>query len=367
MTEQFMLDGAPGAFASFNGKVYSYFGGTSYYELHKHEDVIKAAAEALIKYGITSSSSRSSYGTTQLLLEVERESAQFFNTEDAVYLSSGFLTDLAALQALVNQNLFDVVFIDEISHYSNNYAAKLSGKPIHQFAHLDYSDLEEKLKVFLLKDQKPLIITDGIFPIFGRIAPVKEYMSIAEKYNGIVWIDDAHGLGVIGKSGRGTTEHFGLASERVFFGGTFSKAFGGFGGIIPGRKTFTDEIRNGQIQNGATPVPSAAAAASLTGMKILKANPEMRTKLWLNADRLKSGLAQIGIKTDNTSVPITAWKMKSVAEMQKIQSELKKKDIIIQLINYVGAGDGGALRIVAFSTHSNEQIDNLIYELKKIL
>lgn len=367
MTEQFMLDGAPGAFASFNGKIYSYFGGTSYYELHKHEDVIKASTEALIKYGITSSSSRSSYGTTQLLLDVESEAANFFNTEDAVCLSSGFLTDLAALQALVNQNLFDVVFIDEISHYSNNYAAKLSGKPIHQFAHLNYSDLEEKIKTVLLNDQKPLIITDGIFPIFGRIAPVKQYLSIAKKYNGIVWIDDAHGLGVIGENGKGTVEHSGITSERVLFGGTFSKAFGGFGGVIPGRKTFIDEIRNDQIQNGATPVPSSAAAASLTGMRILKSNPEMRTKLWLNANRLKTGLADLGIYTDNTSVPIAAWKMKSLAEMQKIQSELKKKDIIIQLINYIGAGDGGALRTVVFSTHSNEQIDNLINELKRIL
>ncbi|MFA7419969.1 MAG: aminotransferase class I/II-fold pyridoxal phosphate-dependent enzyme, partial [Melioribacteraceae bacterium] len=252
-------------------------------------------------------------------------------------------------------------------HYSNNYAAKLSGKPIHQFAHLEFTDLEAKIKSVLLKNQKPLIITDGVFPIFGRIAPVKEYLSIAVKYNGIVWIDDAHGLGVIGENGRGTVEHSGITSERVFFGGTFSKAFGGFGGVIPGRKAFIDEIRNDQIQNGATPVPSAAAAASLTGMKILKSNTEMRTKLWLNANRLKSGLAQIGIKTDNTSVPITAWKMKSVSEMQKIQSELKKKDIIIQLINYIGAGDGGALRTVVFSTHSNEQIDNLIYELKRIL
>jgi 7-keto-8-aminopelargonate synthetase-like enzyme len=227
--------------------------------------------------------------------------------------------------------------------------------------------LEEKIKAVSLNDQRPLIISDGIFPIFGRIAPVKEYLLIAEKYNGIVWIDDAHGLGVLGENGRGTVEHSGVTSERVFFGGTFSKAFGGFGGIIPGKKEFIDEIRNDQIQNGATPVPSVAAAASLTGMRILKSNPEMRTKLWLNANRLKSGLAQIGIKTDDTSVPIAAWKMKSVAEMQKIYNELKKKDIIIQLINYVGAGDGGALRIVVFSTHTNEQIDNLVCELKRIL
>ncbi|MFA5803301.1 MAG: pyridoxal phosphate-dependent aminotransferase family protein [Melioribacteraceae bacterium] len=363
----YLMNSAPGAITKINGKEYFYFGGTSYYELHKNEDVINSAINALKKYGINSSSSRNSFGTTQLILEVEKEAAEFFNCEDAVYLSSGFLTDLAAVQSFINKNMFDVVFIDEVSHYSNEYAAKLSGKPIYKFSHLDDADLEEKIFHNLQPHQKPLIITDGIFPVFGKIAPIHKYLSIIEKYNGILWVDDAHALGILGLNGRGTYEHYGLTSERFYFGGTFSKAFGGFGGIIPGNKKFIGEIKNNQIQNGSTPPPSSAAAASLTGLKLVKSKPEMKLKLWENAKRLKTGLRNLGIEAEDTNVPISAWTMNSKLEMLKLQNELMKKNIVIQYIQYIGTGEKGALRIVVFSSHTSEQIDNLIYELKKII
>jgi len=232
---------------------------------------------------------------------------------------------------------------------------------------MDDADLEKKMSNNLLPRQQPLIITDGIFPIFGKIAPVKKYLSIIEKFNGILWVDDAHALGILGPNGRGTYEHYGLTSERFYFGGTFSKAFGGFGGIIPGNKKFIDEIKNNQIQNGATPPPSSATAASLTGLKLVKSKPELRLKLWENAKRLKTGLRSLGIDVEDTNVPIVAWEMGSKSEMQKIQKELMKKNIVIQYIQYIGSGNDGALRIVVFSSHTSWQIDNLIYELKKII
>lgn len=365
--QTYLMDSAPGAKTIINGKECFYFGGTSYFELHKNEEVINSAINALKKYGINSSSSRNSYGTTQLLLDVEKEAAEFFNCEDAVYLPSGFLTDITAVHALSSRKMFDVVFMDEVSHYSNEYAAKLCGKPIYKFSHLDYVDLEEKISKNLTSGQKPLIITDGIFPIFGKVAPIQKYMSIIEKFNGTLWVDDAHALGILGSNGRGTYEHYGLTSERFYFGGTFSKAFGGFGGIIPGNKKFIDEIKNNQIQNGATPPPSSAAAASLTGLKLVKSNPELRLKLWNNAKRLKTGLRNLGIEVEDTNVPIVAWTMNDKSEMQKLQKELMRKNIVIQYIQYVGAGEKGALRIVVFSSHTSEQIDNLIFELKKII
>lgn len=367
LEKQLLMESAPGAYAKFNGKVYSYFGGTSYYELHKNEQVINSAIEAVRQYGISSASSRSSYGTTQLILDVEKEAADYFNCEDAVYLASGFLTDQAAVQAMSNKNLFDLIFIDEISHYSNEYASRLSGKPVYTFSHLNDVELEEKISKACTSNQKPLIITDGVFPIFGSIAPVDKYSVIAEKYNGLVWVDDAHAMGVIGEKGRGTSEYLNVASNKILFGGTFSKAFGGYGGLIPGKKNFIEEVKRNQIQSGATPVPSAAAAASLIGMKLLKASVGLRKQLWANAEKLKTGLQTIGLSTNKSIVPIAAWTMKSKSEMEKLQKELMKKGILIQFIQYVGAGDSGALRIVVFSTHTNDQIDNLIDELRKII
>lgn len=377
MKQNYLMESAPGALTTINGKEYTYFGGTSYYELHNNSEVINAAIDALKKYGISSSSSRNSYGTTPLLLEVEKAVADFFNCEDAVYLASGFLSDIAAVQAFINMNLFDSIFIDEISHYSNNYASRLSGKTIHTFSHTDANSLEEKIKKNIKPGERPLLITDGIFPIFGNIAPLPEYFEIIEKYNGVIWVDDAHALGVIGENGRGTCEHYsaaGLKPGMLFYGGTMSKAFGGFGGIIPGDKKFINEIKHGQAQNGSTPPPSSAAAASLAGLRILKSKPGMRLKLWENARKLKSGLRNLGIElafpagsVEESNVPVAAWRMNSFEEMNKIQTGLMKKNISIQLINYVGAGELGALRIVVFSTHTTEQIDNLIYELGKLL
>lgn len=365
--KQLLMESAPGAYTKFNGKTYSYFGGTSYYELHKNELVINSAIEALKLYGISSSSSRSSYGTTQLILDVEKEAANYFKCEDAVYLASGYLTDQAAIQALINQNSFDVIFIDEVSHYSNEYASRLSGKPVHTFQHLNSIELEEKVISICSGNHKPLIITDGVFPIFGNIAPIDKYVEIAEKYNGLVWIDDAHSIGILGDTGKGTIEHYNLVSDRLLFGGTFSKAFGGYGGIIPGSKNFIEEIKSNQIHCGSTPVPSSSAAATLTGIRLIRSNPNLKEKLWQNAHRLKNGLKNIGVDVTSSHVPIVAWKLDSKLEMEKIHKELMKKEILIQFINYVGAGNNGALRVVVFSTHSNEQIDNLIYELKRII
>ncbi len=295
------------------------------------------------------------------------EAAKYFDCEDAVYLSSGFLTDIAAVVSLSNYHSIGSIFIDEISHYSNQYAALLGCKPLFGFSHNDPDDLEKKIIQNLNNGQKPLVLTDGVFPIFGRIAPLNDYFNIVEKYNGILWIDDAHGIGVLGENGRGTAEYFQLNSERVFFGGTLSKAFGGFGGIIPGNKEFIDDIKNGSIQNGSTPPPSSAIAASLTGIRLLKSNPEMRLRLWENATRLKSGLKEIGFETDNTVVPVFAFKMGSKSEMLRLKNELMENRIIIQFINYIGSGNDGVLRIVVFSTHTTDQIDNLLYQLKKII
>jgi len=365
--KKILLNCPTGAKISYEGEEYSYFGGTSYYELHKNVEVLNAAHEAINRFGITNSSSRNIFGTTQLHLELEKAAAEYFNCDSAVYLPSGFLTDIAATQAFLNKKLFDVIYIDQFAHYSNQYAAKISGKPIIEYEHLNWLDLDTKISSSLHANQIPLIISDGIFPVFGKIAPVDKYTAVIEKYNGLLWLDDAHALGVLGSNGRGTFEHFSIDSDRCFFGGTFSKAFGGFGGIIPGKIDFINEIKNDLLQNGSTPPPCAAAAASLTGLKLLKTNPSFRNNLWNNTRRLKTGIRELGIQVEKSDVPIVAWQFKNVDEMQKIQSELFKKKIIIQFINYIGTGNSSALRIVVFSSHTIEQIDYLISELKKIL
>lgn len=363
--KQYMFEGAPGAIVKIAGVEYSYFGGTSYYELHKNDQVLNAAAEAQKKYGITTSSSRSNFGTNQLLLDLEKEASDFFGTEDSVYLPSGFLTDMAALNIFTKENRFDAIFIDEFSHYSNHYAATLSRKPVYKFSHLNFEELEKKIT--FTSHKKPLVISDGVFPLNGKIAPAANYKKIVERIDGLLWIDDAHGIGVIGKNGRGTYEHFDLNSENIYYGGTFSKAFGGFGGIIPGKKEFITAIKNGELLNGATPAPSSAIAASLTGIKVFKSNSELREKLFSNTKHLKTSLSKIGIIVDNSPIPIVAFTLNDKANMLRIKNKLMSNNILIQYLNYIGSHSEGTLRIVVFSTHTFEQIDNLIFHLNKII
>ncbi len=367
--KRYLMEGPPGTETVINGKRCLYFGGTSYYTLQSNLEVIKAAHEALDRYGMHSSTSRASggYGNTPLYELVESTAAKFFATPDAAYMASGFLTNVAALQVLRDQQGFDVLFQDAIAHYSLADFSQSFGLPVVTFAHCDPDDLAKKLKATLKAGQKPIVISDGIFPVPGEIAPVPDYIKVLEPYGGLLWLDDCHAMGVIGANGRGTYEHFGVKGDRLFYGGTMSKAFGGYGGIVPTTTAVAGAVRGGHIMSGATMVPSAAAAAAVKGMDLLLAHPEWRTKLWDNAKRLKNGIRAMGFAVNNTNVPVVSIALKKAEDMERVHEELTKRGIIIQLSHYVGAGAAGVLRMVAFSTHTNEQIDRLLGELKSLV
>ena len=193
------------------------------------------------------------------------------------------------------------------------------------------------------------------------------YLKIVEPYDGRIWLDDCHAIGVLGPHGRGTYEHYGLNSARLCLGGTTSKALGAHGGIIPGPVEFIREIRAGHVANGANASLSPAAAAAAKGMGLLMAHPELRQRLWSNARTLKAGLSKIGFDQDDSPVPVAAWVLKSGAEMDRVQSELFQPGICIQRTTYVGAGPDGALRAVVFATHSPAQIERLLGELRKLV
>jgi len=363
----FVMDSAPKTVTRINGREYLYFGGVSYYQLHSHPEVVRAATEATLQYGLSSATSRSTTGMTRLHFDVECKAAEFFGTEDAAYLPSGFLSNLGGIRALKEMRLFDVIFMDEYAHYCNKDGANCAEAPVFQFRNNDIEDLETSVKKNLKAGQKPLIVTDGLFSAFGIMADIPNILKIAGEYDGIIWIDDAHPSGIIGSNGRGTYEFYNLKSHRLFFGSTLSKAFGGFGGIIPGSSEFVGHIRKGGILNGGTQPPAAAAAASLKGLEIVMNNPKMREDLWSNARYLKSGLNSIGVGVEENYFPMAAFVPEKEEDIQHIHRKLLEKDIFIQILNYVGTGKTGALRMVVFSTHTKDQIDYLISALKSIL
>ncbi len=352
---------------TLNGNKFIYFAGTGYFQLQSHPEVIRAAIEATEKFGIGSATSRTINGTTPLLIQLEKKIAEYFQTEDAAYLPSGYLSNLAGLQALQKLKPFDVIFIDENAHYSNQSGAMATGKKIIPFRHLNVEDLKNKIKTYLGKNQKPLIITDGLFPIWGTIAPIPEYLELAEKFNGIIWTDDSHSVGILGKNGRGSYEHYNLNSPKLFMGATLSKAFGAYGGFVAGNNSFINTLKKGPVTTGTNSPPNALAAAALKGLEIVQNNPGYRQNLYKNALYLKHKLTKLGLPVEDNNLPIITFSFNDENKMQNIQTNLMQQNIFIQFIKYIGSSDKGVLRIVISSAHTTTHINKLVEALKKVL
>ena len=366
MRPEYLIDGSPGAETIFDGESYLYFGGTGYFGLHKHPKIIAAAELALRQYGTGSATTRGGFGTSSQVLELEREAATYFGTEDAVYLATGYLSDMAGLQALCKYARVDAIFIDEFAHFSHRDGAATTGKPIYPFRNVDNDHLAEQLDAYLKPGQKPLVVTDGIFSTRGALPPIPEYLALMDAYDGNIWVDDAHGVGILGPHGRGVYDHYELSSERLFYGGTLAKAFGGFGGIVPGNRKFVGKLREGDTLNGGS-YSTAGVASSLAGIRWVSQHPEVRQALWHNARYLKTKLDDLGLPVENNHIPIVSWTLDGADEMKKVQQELMKRNIAIQYCHYIGAGKEGVLRAVVFSTHTESQIDKLAEALKTLL
>lgn len=363
----FIMEGPAGPVVTFRGKKYLYFAGTGYYSLQSDIRLLEAANKTSREFGTGSATSRILAGTTPPLLEIEEKIASFFGTEAAAFLPSGYLSNLAGLKALSEMDLFDVIFLDEGSHYSLSDGAACLDKPLKTFKHCSLEDLKLKLTTASEQRLRPLIATDGLFPVLAKLAPLDHYLDLMEKHNGLVWIDDAHGVGILGEQGKGCFEHFGLNSPRLYMGATLSKAFGAYGGIIPGDSKFISRVKSGNVLTGSSPPMNAAIGAGLKGLEVVKENPEMRQKLWKNARYLKLSLQSLDLPVENNVLPIVAFKSGHAAQMEEIQNKLFEDGFYIQYAKYQGAGPEGVLRIVVCSRHSEEDMDRLLSSLKKHL
>jgi 8-amino-7-oxononanoate synthase len=366
-TTPFIMDSAPGPETIINGRKYIYFGGTGYFGLHGNPEMIRVAIDAINQYGMHSATSRTGFGNNPVLLDAEKKIAGYFGTEESLYFVSGYLSGLFMAQGMADQ--FDVAFADETAHFSIRDGIFSTRKPVVFYKHRDPSDLRAKLKSELKAGQRPLVITDGVFPTFGVIAPVPDIVKELEPYNGVLCLDDAHAVGVLGANGRGTCEHFGMkAGDRIIMSGTLSKAFGGHGGFIPASSAFIQKIKQTVgAYSGASSPPTPIAAASAKGIELVQSHPEWREKLWHNVARIKTGMRKLGFDVGDTPMPVVTWTLKSADEMKKVQRELLDKGIAVNYLKYVGAPEGGVLRASIFSSHTDAQIDKLLEELKKLV
>ena len=367
-----IMEGRTGTTVILDGKKYLYFAGTSYFQLHTHPDVVQSAVDATHKFGMGSATTRSLSGTTPLLQKIEDKLANYFNTEDAVYLPSGYLSSLAGMKALDELGTYDLIFLDEGSHYSLIEGAIATGRPVIPFRNRDLKSLESKISENLDSGKRPLIATDGLFPVIAKLAPLGEYLDIALKHQGVLWVDDAHGVGILGSHGRGTCEALGARSDRIYLGATLSKAFGAYGGIILGPGKFIDQVRSGSVMTGSNSPLNAAVAAAMKGLELVQENPGMRKKLWTNARFLIENLGQLGITSEDKfipemhgTIPIASFSNGDAKRMKSIHNHLMEKGIYIQYTDYKGALPEGVLRIVVTSSHKKVEIVRLASALKE--
>jgi 8-amino-7-oxononanoate synthase len=282
------------------GRKLAYFAGCDYFRLASHPRVLRAAEQGLRQSGLNVSASRATTGNHALYGELEKRLVNFFGAKSATLASSGYLPNLMVAQACAGQ--FSHVVMDERAHGSLADAAQLMNCPVLKFKHRDAEDLARVIK--RIGNAKIILFTDGMFSHDGKIAPLKQYLAIIPK-NALILLDDAHGAGVLGKTGRGSAEAAGVASERIIQTITLSKGFGVYGGAVLGPAKIREAIiNNSRIFIGNTPLPLPLANAALKSISILKNSPSLRLRLRRNVGYVKGQLNVHGFPVEDSPSPI---------------------------------------------------------------
>jgi len=352
----------------FEGREYDYFSGTGYLGLQSHPRVIEAAREALETYGFATAASRGGLGEHPLYDELEKQTCLYFNSEKSLSFPSGYMGISILTQASSPQ--FDHIFIDSSAHFSLWDAAQNTNKPITPFAHLQPERLHEALERELLPRERPLVLSDGVFPISGEIAPLPEYLFIVKRYQGMVFLDDAHAVGVLGPHGQGVPDYFHIQDTTACrTSATLAKALGGYGGIIWGSARDVDYLdQNARICVGSSPLPLPVAAASAAALKIAREQPGLRLDLRENVRYARSELNKLGWQLPDTPVPILCLPAFASINLDRIQKGLFDQGIATTVArSYTSTPPGGALRIAIFANHSRQQIDKLVACLGKLI
>ncbi|MDD3625695.1 MAG: aminotransferase class I/II-fold pyridoxal phosphate-dependent enzyme [bacterium] len=348
-----------------NGKKVIMLGSNSYLGLTHHPEVMKAAKEALDKYGVGCAGSRFLNGTLDLHRKLEEKLAEFVGKESAITFSTGFQTNLGVISALVGKD--DYVIIDKLDHASIIDGCRLSfGKTLKYF-HNDMEDLERML--IKAGDSGKLIVIDGVFSMEGDICDLPNIVKLARKYGARILVDDAHSVGVLGKTGRGTAEHFGLEKEVDLIMNTFSKSFATIGGYVAGPENIIHYLKHHSrslIFSASLPPPTLGAVYA--AVEILKREPERREKLWHNTNKMLKGFKDLGFDTGHSVtpiIPIRVGELITTLEMRK--RLLENEGVFVNPVVPPAVPQGDCLIRTSFmATHTDEQLDRVLTAFEKV-
>ncbi|MEJ2716610.1 MAG: aminotransferase class I/II-fold pyridoxal phosphate-dependent enzyme [Deltaproteobacteria bacterium] len=291
-----------GPHVTVNGRDMIMIGSNNYLGLTNHPKVRAAALKALEEYGTSCSGSRFLNGTIELHEQLEDELARFMGKESAQVFSTGFQTNQGVIAPLVGRG--DTVIIDRLVHASIVDGVRLGFGKIRRFQHSDVESLRRNLEVSR-NSGGILVVVDGVYSMDGDLAPLPEIIAAAKEYDARVMVDDAHGIGVLGETGRGSLEHFGVMDQVDLVMGTFSKSLASLGGFVAGDDRVISYIRHhSRALIFSAAMPPAAIAAVQAALEVINTEPQIRENLWRNTSFLLEGFKAAGFDTGQTETPI---------------------------------------------------------------
>jgi glycine C-acetyltransferase len=361
------LESPNGPIIKINGRELVNLSSNNYLGLATDERLKKAAAEAIETYGVGAGAVRTINGTLKLHVELEEKLAEFKHTEAAIAYQSGFNCNMAAISAVMDKN--DAILSDELNHASIIDGCRLSKAKIIRVNHSDMEDLRAKAKEAKESGlyNKIMVITDGVFSMDGDIALLPEIVKIAEEFDLITYVDDAHGSGVLG-DGAGTVKHFGLSDKIDFQIGTLSKAIGVVGGYVAGKKNLIDwlKVRSRPFLFSTSLTP-ADVAASKKSIEILMESTELNKQLWENGNYLKKGLKELGFNIGNSETPITPCIIGDESLTQQFSNRLNEEGVYAKAIVFPTVPQGtGRVRNMPTAAHTKEMLDHAIAIYEKV-
>ena len=356
---------------TFDGKKVINLASNNYLGLTTHPKLREAALEATKKYGVGSGAVRTITGTMKIHMELEERIARFKNVEACVVFQSGFTANAGTVSAVLGKE--DFIISDQLNHASIIDGARLSRAKILVFNHKDIAHAEQQLESVKNEPGKKLLITDGVFSMDGDVGPLPQLCDLAEKYCAIMMVDDAHASGVLGRSGRGTVDHFDVHGRVDIQVGTLSKAIGALGGYVCGTRDLIDFLyHRARPFLFSTSHPPSVAATCIAAFDVLEQEPERIEKLWENTRYWKKELGLLGFNiggktTPQSETPITPIIIGDGRLTMDFSRELFKEGVLGTGIAFPTVPEGKArIRTIMTATHTEDELDTALEVLKRV-
>ena len=360
------IESPQGAWLTVDSKKVLNFCSNNYLGLANHPKLVEAACKAVQKYGVGPAAVRTIAGTMTLHRKLEERLAQFKRVEAAITFQSGFNANLAAIPALVEKP--DVIYSDELNHASIIDGCRLSGAKIIRYEHARAEDLATKVQLNHKKYRRGLIITDGVFSMDGDVAPLDEIQQVAEEFDCLLMVDDAHGEGVLGEGGRGIVDHFKLHGKVDVEVGTMSKAFGVVGGVVAGSQRVVEWLgQRGRpfLFSSAMTVPDTAAC--LAAIDLLEESTDLVDQLWQNTEYFKQAMEALGFDTGSSETPITPIMLGEAPLAQRFSRRLFEGGLFAMALGFPTVPKGKArIRVMISASHTREDLDQALGTFEKV-